>query len=292
MRHFEYCAPVNLQEAIGLMANRKGSTNLLAGGTDLIVLMRARRKRPDLVIDVKKIPELSDLKMDQAGLTIGASVNCRTTFENNQIAARYPALVDSARLIGGIQIQGRASIGGNLCNAAPSADTIPTLIVYGAVARIVNGKGERQIPVEEFCLAPGKTVLEDGDILVNVFIPSPRAHSGARFLRFIPRNEMDIAVANSAAFVELDAAGQNFQFARIAIGAVAPYPLFVEEAGASLTGKPVNEESILKAARIARGAARPIDDMRGTVEHRLQLVETLTKRVLLDAVKRARGERV
>ena len=292
MRHFEYCAPVNLQEAIGLMASRKGSTNLLAGGTDLIVLMRARRKRPDLVIDVKKIHELSELKMDETGLTIGASVNCRTIFENNQIAARYPALVDSARLIGGIQIQGRASIGGNLCNAAPSADTIPTLIVYGAVARIVNGKGERQIPVEEFCLAPGKTVLEDGDILVNVFISSPRAHSGARFLRFIPRNEMDIAVANSAAFVELDAAGQNFQFARIAIGAVAPYPLFVEEAGASLTGKPVNEESILKAARIARGAARPIDDMRGTVEHRLQLVETLTKRVLLDAVKRARGERV
>ena len=292
MHDFEYCAPASLQEAIDVMAAHRGSTNLLAGGTDLIVLMRARRKRPDLVIDVKKIPELSDLKMDQAGLTIGASVNCRTIFENNQIAARYPALVDSARLIGGIQIQGRASIGGNLCNAAPSADTIPTLIVYGAVARIVNGKGERQIPVEEFCLAPGKTVLEDGDILVNVFIPSPRAHSGARFLRFIPRNEMDIAVANSAAFVELDAAGQNFQFARIAIGAVAPYPLFVEEAGASLTGKPVNEESILKAARIARGAARPIDDMRGTVEHRLQLVETLTKRVLLDAVKRARGERV
>ena len=292
MHDFDYCAPTSLQEAMDAMAARQGSASLLAGGTDLIVMMRARRKRPDLLIDVKKIPELSQLHIDEAGLTIGASVNCRTVFENEQIAERYPGLTDSARLIGGIQIQGRASIGGNLCNAAPSADTIPTLIVYGAVARIVNGKGERQIPVEEFCLAPGKTVLEDGDILVNVFIPSPRAHSGARFLRFIPRNEMDIAVANSAAFVELDAAGQNFQFARIAIGAVAPYPLFVEEAGASLTGKPVNEESILKAARIARGAARPIDDMRGTVEHRLQLVETLTKRVLLDAVKRARGERV
>ncbi len=292
MHDFEYRAPASLKEAIGLMATHKGSTNLLAGGTDLIVLMRARRKRPDLVIDVKKIAELSELRMDEAGLTIGASVNCRTIFENDQIAAKYPALVDSARLIGGIQIQGRASIGGNLCNAAPSADTIPTLIVYGAVARIVSGKGERRIPAEEFCLAPGKTVVENGEILVDVFIPSPPAHSGARFLRFIPRNEMDIAVANCAAYVELDEAGQNFKFARIAIGAVAPRPLLVEEAGASLTNKPVNEESILNAARIARGAARPIDDMRGTVEHRLQLVETLTKRVLLDAVKRAGGETV
>ncbi|MBT7953023.1 MAG: xanthine dehydrogenase family protein subunit M [Gammaproteobacteria bacterium] len=292
MHDFEYCAPDSLKEAIGLMATHKSSARLLAGGTDLIVLMRARRKRPELVIDAKHIPELTELKINQEGLSIGASVSCRTIYENDQIAESYPALVDSTSLVGGIQVQGRASIGGNLCNAAPSADSIPTLMVLGAIANVVSDRGERQIPVEEFCVAPGQTVLEDDEILVNVTVPAPAANSGARFLRFIPRNEMDIAVANSAAYVELDETGKNFRSARIAIGAVAPTPLFVEDAGAALTGKPISEESILNAAVIARDAARPINDMRGTVEHRLQLVETLTKRVLNDAVKRAIGEKV
>ena len=290
MHEFEYCAPANLDEAVGLMATHKGAANLMAGGTDLIIFMRARRKRPELLIDAKKIPELSELKMDKNGLTIGASVSCRSLYENAKIARAYPALVDSTSLIGGMQIQGRASIGGNLCNAAPSADTIPTLIAHNAVANVINDKGARQIPVAEFCIAPGKTALQEKDILVNVFIAAPPANSGARFLRFIPRNEMDIAVANAAAYVELDDSGQKFQSARISIGSVAPTPLYVEAAGAALAGKAVNDESILNAAQIARDAASPIEDMRGTVEHRLQLVETLTKRVLNDAVKRARGE--
>lgn len=290
MHDFEYCAPANLQEAIGLMATHKGSANLLTGGTDLIVSMRTRRTQPGLVIDAKHIPELSELKMDKTGLVIGASVSCRTIYENPQVAEKYAALVDSASLIGGIQIQGRASIGGNLCNAAPSADSIPTLIAYSAVANVVSDKGERQIPVEDFCLAPGKTVLADDEILVNIFIPAPAANTGARFLRFIPRNEMDIAVANVAAFVELDATGQNFLSARIAIGSVAPTPLFVEAAGAALTDKPISEESILNAAAIAKDAARPIDDMRGTAVHRKQLVEVLTGRALRAAIARAKGE--
>ncbi len=289
MHDFEYCAPDNLQEAIGLMAMHKGSAKLLAGGTDLIVFMRARSKRPDLIIDVKKIPELSELQLDKAGLTIGASVSCREIYENEQIAGQYSALVDSTILIGGIQIQGRASVGGNLCNAAPSADTIPTLIAYSAIANVVSDTGARQIPVEEFYVAPGQTILND-EILVNIFIPKPAPRSGARFLRFIPRNEMDIAVANAAAFVELDEAGQNFRSARIAIGAVAPTPLFVEEAGAALIDKLVNEESLLNAACIARDAASPINDMRGTVEHRKQLVEVLTRRALYGAIERTRGE--
>jgi len=290
MHDFDYCAPANLQEAISAMAAHEGSASLMAGGTDLIVMMRVRRKQPDLVIDVKNIPELSELRLDEAGLTMGASVSCKSVFESEGIVKAYPALADSTRLIGGIQIQGRASIGGNLCNAAPSADTIPTLIVHSATANVAGANGKRQIPVEEFCLAPGKTALGQGEILVNIFIPAPPARSGARFLRFIPRNEMDIAVANAAAFVELDEACKNFRSARIAIGAVAPTPLYVQEAGKYLQGKPVNDESILEAARIARLAARPIDDMRGTVNHRLQLVETLTKRALADAVKRATGE--
>ena len=290
MHDFDYCAPTSLHEAIGLMATHKGSANLLAGGTDLLIFMRARRKQPGLVIDAKKILELSEVILNKSGLTIGASVSCKAIYENEQIAGKYPALIDSTTLIGGTQIQGRASIGGNLCNAAPSADGIPTLIAYSAVANVVSDKGERQIPVEEFCLAPGKTVLEDNEILTDVFIPTPPANSSACFLRFIPRNEMDIAVANVAAFVELDDSGQNFRSARIAIGSVAPTPLFVAEAGAALTGKAVNEESISAAAAIARDAARPINDMRGTAEHRKQLIEVLTGRAIRTAVSRARGE--
>ena len=290
MHEFEYCAPVKLQEAIGLMADNKGSASLLAGGTDLLIFMRARRKQPALVVDTKKIPELQELKITDEGLSIGASVSCRTIYENVALAEKYPALVDSTNLIGGMQIQGRASIGGNLCNASPSADTIPTLIVYSALANVVSSKGERQIPVEDFCSAPGRTVLDEDEILVSIFIPTPAANTGARFLRFIPRNEMDIAVANAAAFVELDESQQNFVSARISIGSVAPTPLYVKEAGSVLTGNAINDASILEAATLARNAASPIEDMRGTVEHRLQLVETLTKRVLTGAVARARGE--
>lgn len=290
MHDFEYCAPDKLQKAVGLMATRGRSASLLAGGTDLIVLMRARRKRPDLLIDAKKIPELAQLRLDDTGLILGAAVSCRRISEDPQIAKTFPALVDATTLIGGIQIQGRATVGGNLCNAAPSADTIPALIVYGAVARITSGKGNRQVPVEDFCIAPGRTALDDNELLVDIFIPAPASRTGARFLRFIPRNEMDIAVANAAAFVEIDESGDTFRAARIAIGAVAPTPLFVEEAGASLIGKPVSADAIAHAARIARDAARPIDDMRGTIEHRKQLVEVLTRRVLQGALARARGE--
>ncbi len=291
MHDFDYCAPVDLQEAMTLKAAHGSSANLLAGGTDLLIFMRAGRKRPTLLIDAKKIPELSGLQLDAQGLTIGANVSCRKIYENHQIAEQFPVLVDSTTIIGGIQIQGRASIGGNLCNAAPSADTIPALIVQRAVANVMSNKEERKVPVEAFCTGPGQTVLDENEILVSIFIPAPPANSGSKFLRFIPRNEMDIAVANAAAFVELDEAGNQFVSARVAIGAVAPTPLFVEAAGASLTNQQVNEESILNAARIAREAASPIDDMRGTVEHRKQLVEVLTKRALAGAVERARGRK-
>lgn len=291
MQNFAYCAPDNLKEAIALKARHTGSANIIAGGTDLIIFMRARRKQPDVLIDGKKIPELTEIVLDDSGLTLGAAVSCRRIYTDAQIAAKYPALIDSTSLIGGIQIQGRATVGGNLCNAAPSADTIPTLIAYGAIANIVNDKGSRQLPVEEVCVAPGKTVLENNEILVNITIPAPAANSGAKFLRFIPRNEMDIAVVNAAAFVQMDESNNNIVAARIAIGSVAPTPLYVEAAGTSLVGKEASDENLMEAARIAREAASPIADMRGTVEHRLQLVEVLTKRVLQGAIKRAKGEK-
>ena len=290
MKDFQYLAPRKLDEAAVLMAEHAGSAQLLAGGTDLLIFMRNGRKSPDVIIDAKKIPELSHLGLEGDRLTIGAAVSCRTVWEHPEISARFPALTDAATLIGGIQIQGRATFGGNLCNAAPSADTVPPVIVYGATAHIVSARGERDVPVEEICTGPGLTSLAHDEILVSMSIPAPAANSGAAFLRFIPRNEMDIAVANAASRVDLDETGKTFKSARIAIGAVAPTPLFVEAAGAALSGRPVNEESIAEAAGIARDAATPINDMRGTIEHRKQLVEVLTARTLRSAIARARGE--
>ena len=290
MNDFQYLAPHKLDEAAVLMAEHAGSAQLLAGGTDLLIFMRDGRKSPDVIIDAKKIPELTRVQLDADQLTIGAAVSCRTIWEHPEIAERFPALTDAATLIGGIQIQGRATFGGNLCNAAPSADTVPPVIVYGAIAHIISARGERDVPVEEICTGPGRTSLAPDEILVSLSIPAPPANSGAAFLRFIPRNEMDIAVANAAARVDLDEAGATFKSARIAIGAVAPTPLFVEAAGAALSGKPVNDESISDAARIARDASTPINDMRGTIEHRKQLVEVLTTRALRSAIARARKE--
>ena len=288
MKNFQYLAPDKLHEAAQLMAAHAGAAQLLAGGTDLLIFMRNGRKSPEVVIDAKKIPELTRLRLDADRLTIGAAVSCRTVWENKEISARFPALADAATLIGGIQVQGRATFGGNLCNAAPSADTVPPVIVYGATAHILSARGERDLPVEEICTGPGQTSLAPDEILVSLSIPAPPANSGAAFLRFIPRNEMDIAVANAAACVELDEAGATFKTARIAIGAVAPTPLFVAAAGAALNGRPVNDDTIADAAHIARDAASPINDMRGTVEHRLQLVEVLTSRALRQAIDRAK----
>jgi len=290
MHEFDYVAAGSLEEATRLLKEHRDGARMLAGGTDLIVIMRNGRRRPKVVIDAKRIPELNTLQLDDDGLSIGAAVSCRRIWENQAVAGRYPALVDCTSLVGGIQIQGRATIGGNLCNAAPSADTVPVLMACGATAHIASAGGIRQAAVEDICTGPGRTSLAEDEILVKITLPAPPARSGAKFLRFIPRNEMDIAVANVASMVELDEGGTVFRQARIAMGAVAPTPLLVEAAGAALAGREVNEENISAAAAIARDAASPIDDMRGTVAHRLQLVEVLTRRTLQGAVARARGE--
>jgi CO/xanthine dehydrogenase FAD-binding subunit len=289
MHSFDYAAPTSLGEALTLLAGARGNARVLAGGTDLIVNMRVGRRKPGLVVDGKRIPELNELSLTAAGLTLGAAVSCRRAYEHTEVAKRYPALVDSMSLIGSVHIQGRATVGGNLCNAAPSGDAIPTLIALVAVARVLGPNGTREVPVEEFCVAPGKTCLADDELLVSVHIPAPVANSGAHYLRFIPRNEMDIAVAGAGVSVVLDAAKQNFVSARIALASVGPTPIFAREAGALLAGKPVNEDNIQLAADSAQAVAKPITDMRGTIEQRKHLVKVLTARALRGAIERAKG---
>ncbi len=289
MKWFDYCSPGSLAEAVGaLSAGRRARA--LAGGTDLLVQMRAGHADVSVVVDVKRIPELNELSCDaEAGLRLGAAVPCCRIAEDPAVRATYPALAEVAALIGGVQIQSRASIGGNLCNAAPSADSVPVLISYEAICRVAGPSGTRDVRVEDFCTGPGKTVLGPGELLVSFRLPRPPARSGARYLRFIPRNEMDIAVAGAGAQVVLE--DGHFRSARIALAAVAATPLFVNEAGEWLAGKPADAESIRAAAEIARKAAQPITDMRGSADYRRHLCAVLTRRALEAAVERAKGGR-
>ena len=291
MEAIDYTAPKTLDEALKVMADHGDRARVLAGGTDLLVQLRGGRRSADIVVDSKFVPELNELSYDaQKGLTIGAAVPCCTIYEDQAVESNYPGLTDCASLIGSIQIQGRATIGGNLCNAAPSADSIPSIIALGGVANVVGPKGARQVAAEDFCTAPGRNVLEPGELLVSISLPAPPAHSGANYLRFIPRNEMDIAVAGVGSSVVLDASGQNFVSGRIALASVAPTPVFSKAAGDSLAGKPVSEATIDEAAEKAMADAKPITDMRGTIKQRVHLVGVLTRRTLNTAVKRARGE--
>ena len=295
MKDFEYTAPETLRQAVKLLAEKGEAARILAGGTDLIVQMRGRRFQPDRVVDVKKIPEVNELTFSpRKGLRIGAAVPCHAIYKNTDVIERFAGLVDASMIIGGIQIQGRATLGGNLCNASPSADSIPMLIGYGAIAEIQGPDGKRKLPVEEFCTGPGRNALKPAEMLVCLQIPQNKNNTGAHYLRFIPRNEMDIAVVGVGAFVELGGRGkaQTFKKARIALGAVGPTPIFAEAAGAGLEGRPVNEDSINAAAEAAKLVATPISDMRGPAEYRTHLVGVLTKRALIGAVKRARGEHV
>jgi carbon-monoxide dehydrogenase medium subunit len=273
---------------VGLLASSNGKARVLSGGTDLLVQLRENRCKAELLIDVKNIPELTSIHYDShAGLWLAAAASCFAICRDRFVLERYPGLVDAIKLIGGVQIQSRASVGGNLCNASPAADSIPALIVHEAACIVANQDGTRAIPVEEFCTAPGKNAMESGEFLLAVKVPPSPANFGAHYLRFIPRNEMDIAVVGAGAAVALDDTKRKILSARIALGAVAPTPLFVEEAGAFLAGKEITPENIQEAARIAQAAARPISDLRGTAEHRKHLCAVLTRRALEKAIERA-----
>jgi len=267
--NFDYAAPTSLAQATALLEGAHGTARVLAGGTDLIVQLREHLRDADLVVDLKKIPELMELSYSsQLGLRLGASVPCCRIYEHSEIPVAYPALADAARIVGGWQIQSRASVGGNLCNSSPAADTIPALIALGAQCVIAGPQGLREVPAESFCTAPGRNVLRKGEILATIVFAPPVPFSGSAYERFIPRNEMDIAVAGAGSWVKLSADGTTIEQARIGLAAVAPTPLFAAEASQRLAGKPATAKNF---------------------EFRLHLVGVLTRRTLEKAVERARG---
>jgi aerobic carbon-monoxide dehydrogenase medium subunit len=282
-----YEAPSTLDQAVSLLRKHGEAARPLCGGTDILIQMRAGVRRPEYLVDVKKIKELRQLSFDaKKGLRLGAAVSCIDIHESDLMREHYPGLTEAAHLIGSLQIQNRASVGGNLCNGSPAADTTPALIALGARARVIGAKGEREVPVETFIVAAQRTVLAPGELLVEFLIPAPAAHSSDAYLRFIPRNEMDIAVVGVGAAVTLD--GDRVTAARIALGAVGPTPIVAAKAAESLIGKKLEDAALDTAGRLASEVCTPIDDMRGTGEHRRHLTGVLTRRTLAIAAERAR----
>ena len=289
MQAFEYIDAKTVSEVVALLDEKGDQARILAGGTDLIVQAREGKRTLDWMIDIKSIPEVNVLDYhSETGLTLGAAVPCYQIYAVDSICDAYPGLIDATKIIGGTAIQGRAGVGGNLCNASPAADSIPPLMVLNATCVIAGPNGEREILVEDFCTGPGQTTLGKCEVLVSIKIPAPQKNSSSYYLRFIPRNEMDIAVVGAGASVILDDAKTRIISARIAFGAVAPTPLFAEEASALLTDKEISDEAIDGAAQAAQAIARPISDMRGTAEQRTHLVGVLTRRALNGAIQRVR----
>ena len=281
MQDIRYERPATVDAAVALL--HSGQARLLAGGTDLIPQLREGRRAADVVVDLKHIRELTALThLSDGGWLIGAAVSVGQLGRDAVFAEMHTALLESARLIGSLQVQNRASLGGNLCNAAPSADAVPLLICLGADAEIAGPGGRRRrLPVEKLATAPGRTTLEAGEMLVAIVLPPKPARMAAKYLRFTPRREMDIAVAGSGVMIRLDAAGAIAE-ARITLASVAPVPLRAANAEASLIGARPSKPLFEAAGQRAAAEARPISDTRGSADYRRELVAVLTRRALLD----------
>lgn len=284
-----YEAPLTVSDAVRLM-HADPEARVLAGGTDLLVQYRLGVRRPSAFIDLKRIPELVGITLDGRGLRLGAATPAVLITEHAEVGQLWPGLVEAVHLVGSTQIQGRGSIGGNLCNGSPAADTTCPLIVNRARCVIVGPEGERIVNADEFVVGPGKTVLQRGEVLVAFLLPRPAPRTADAYLRLIPRSEMDIAVASAAVSVTLDATGVCTA-ARVAIGAVAPTARLVPEAGQALVGTTLDDGALARAATAASAAAQPIDDKRGTAAYRRQVVGVLTRRAASIAGARARAQK-
>ncbi len=288
MTTVRYEAPGSIDEAVALLAAANGAAYLLAGGTDLLVQLRSGLIKPELIVDLKRISELMTISAEDGGFRIGAAVSGAELGEHPGVKGAWPGVVEAMELVGSTQIQGRASIGGNLCNASPAADSVPAMITAGAICSIAGPDGRREAPVEEVAIGPGETSLGKGEIVVDIRLPARPARSGDAYLRFIPRTEMDIAVVGVGVCLGLDEDGVCTR-ARVSLGAVAPRALLVDEAAAALIGSRVDDQAMARLDAAAQAACRPIDDKRGTVEYRTKVAGVLARRAAAIALERARS---
>lgn len=289
MDGLRYEAPTTLDAAVALIAGETGDVRVLAGGTDVLVQMHADLIAPDLIVDIKNIAALRAIEKEAGGWRLGAAVTGMELMDHGEFCAAWPGLMDGVKLIGSVQVRGRATVGGNLCNASPAADSVPPMIAAGAVAAVVGPGGARQVPVEDIAIGPGKTSLQKGDILVSILLPPRPAGSGDAYLRFTPRTEMDIAVVGVGINLTLGDGG-ICSAARVALGAVAARALLVPEAAAALVGTTVDDAALANLAGAVRAACRPIDDKRGTKEFRIKVAGVLAERAARIAHERAQNK--
>ena len=282
-----YEAPETVDRAIALLSGESGVARILAGGTDLLVQMRTDVIEPALVIDIKKIGEVRQIKEDAGGFLVGAAVTGAEMREHAKLKAAWPGVVEAANLIGSTQVQGRATMGGNLCNGSPAADSVPALIAAGAIATIVGPKGRRELPVEDIMLAPRKLALQKGEIIASFYLPPRGKGMGDAYLRFIPRTEMDIAVVGVGVNLTVDGAGK-ISAARVGLGAVAPKVLLVKGAADAIIGTTLDDAAQKKLEAAVRAVCTPIDDKRGTKEFRIDVAGVLARRTALAALERAK----
>lgn len=283
-----YEAPSSTKAAVTLLTKEKGKSAILAGGTDLLVRMKGDFIEPDLIVDIKRIPQMREIKKTAKGFQIGAAVSGAELGES-AVKKAWPGVVEAANLIGSKQVQGRCTMVGNLCNASPAADSVPALVAAGAQAVIVGPKKKRTVAVEKIPTGPGRTSLAKGEIVESLLLPKRPARSGDAYLRFIPRSEMDIAVVSAGVNLVLDAKGVVKE-ARVALGAVAPTVLLVAPAAKAIIGSKLDDAALDKLAAACSAACSPIDDKRGTIEFRTKVAGVLAKRAAKIAYQRAGGK--
>jgi carbon-monoxide dehydrogenase medium subunit len=278
-----------MEDAVGAISGTAGTIAVLAGGSDLLVRMKGGFVEPDLIVDIKAIEGLSEIRETPDGFSIGAAVPCAAMGENAALKKAWPGVVEAARLIGSKQVQGRCTIAGNLCNASPAADSVPALVAAGARALVAGPVGSRTIPVESIPTGPGKTSLAKGEIVQAILLDKRAPRSGDAYLRFIPRTEMDIAVVSAGVNLTLDERGIVVS-ARVALGAVAPTVLLVAAAADALVGSTLDGASLDRLAKACSDACRPIDDKRGTIDFRRKVAGVLARRAAATAYARAGGK--
>ena len=284
-----YIRPLSIDDAVTLITGSPGTAAILAGGSDLLVRMKGGFIEPDLIVDIKSIDGLSEIRETPEGFSIGAAIPCAVLGENTALQKAWPGVVEAAKLIGSKQVQGRCTIVGNLCNASPAADSVPALVAADARASIVGPEGRRIVAVQAVPVGPGRTSLTKGEMIDAILLDKRAPRSGDAYLRFIPRTEMDIAVVSAGANLTVDEQGVIVS-ARLALGAVAPTVLLVDEAAKVLIGSKLDEATLERLAQVCSDACRPIDDKRGTVAFRKRVAGVLAKRVAAAAYARAGGE--
>jgi CO/xanthine dehydrogenase FAD-binding subunit len=286
MPNLSFTAPATVDEAVRMLAGSAGLAKPLSGGTDLLVQLRSGRMRPETIVDVKRIPGLIGIREEGEEFVIGAATPGVMLSSHDALSRAWPGIVEGADLIGSQQIQGRASLAGNLCNASPAADSVPAMIAARATCVIAGPNGRRTAPVAAIVTGPGRTSLEKGEFIVEFHVPKPKPHQADAYLRFIPRTEMDIAVVGCGVNVTLDGNGVCTD-ARVVLGAVAPTQLILEDAAKALIGHRLDDATMAALDAAAQHACKPITDKRGTIEYRIKVAGVLARRAAKIAFERA-----